>query len=115
MYTWATAPFLIFLLGRLPLWLASDQDIAFIQAAPFTLENIMRLAMVGVFVSAALSLTLLPPRPKSVKSHTWLVMIAQWALLPVTFILFGAFPAIDAQTRLMIGKYLGFNVTKKAR
>jgi cellulose synthase/poly-beta-1,6-N-acetylglucosamine synthase-like glycosyltransferase len=115
MYTWATAPFLIFILGRLPLWAASDKEIAFIQAAPFTLENIMRLAMLGVFVSAILSLTLLPPRPKTVKPTVWIVMIAQWMLLPFTFVLFGALPAIDAQTRLMIGKYLGFNVTKKAR
>jgi len=115
MYTWATAPFLIFILGRLPLWVALNKEQAFLQAAPFTLENIMQLAMIGVFVSSALSLTILPPRPKSVRPHTWLVMLFQWALMPVTFVVFGALPAIDAQTRLMIGKYLGFNVTKKAR
>jgi hypothetical protein len=68
-----------------------------------------------VFVSAVLSLTLLPPRPKSVKPHTWIVMIVQWLLLPITFTIFGALPAIDAQTRLMLGKYLGFNVTRKTR
>lgn len=115
MYTWATAPFLIFLLGRLPFWVAQDETQAFIQAAPFTLENLMRLAMIGVFVSGILSLTLLPPRPKTVHASTWGIMVLQWALLPVSYIVFGAFPAIDAQTRLMLGKYLGFNVTKKSR
>jgi hypothetical protein len=58
---------------------------------------------------------MLPPRPSTVKKSMWIVMVFQWVLLPVTFILFGALPAIDAQTRLMVGKYLVFNVTEKKR
>ncbi len=115
MYTWATAPLLIFLLGWLPLQFATGQGSALVQAAPFTLEVIMRLSMAGVFVSAGLSLALLPPRPKKTPSHMWATMFLQWLLLPITFALFGAFPAIDAQTRMMFGKYLGFDVTKKRR
>ena len=115
MYTWATAPILIFLLGWLPLWVAKGQDLALVHSAPFTLEWLMRLAMLGVFISGILSFTLLPARPKSIRASTWFIMFLQWLLLPITFILFGAFPAIDAQTRLMLGKYLGFNVTKKVR
>ncbi len=115
MFTWATAPILIFILGRLPLEIAAREGSALVQAAPFTLEAVMQLAMVGVLASGILSLTLLPPRPESVHRTWWIVMILQWVLLPVTFVLFGAIPAIDAQTRLMFGKYLGFNVTKKLR
>ncbi len=115
MYTWATAPVLIFILGRLPLWVSGSEGSALVQAAPFTLQWIMRLAMAGVFISAILSLTLLPPRPKTVKPSVWIVMLLQWTLLPITFTIFGAAPAVDAQTRLMLGKYLGFNVTKKLR
>jgi hypothetical protein len=115
MYTWATAPIIMFVLGWLPLWVAKDETNALIQAAPFTLEQLMQVAMVGILISAVLSLTLLPRRPEQVKKHTWVVMLFQWALLPITFILFGSFPAIDAQTKLMTGNYLGFNVTKKTR
>lgn len=115
MYTWATAPIIMFVLGWLPLWVARDASNTLIQAAPFTLEQLMQVAMVGILISAILSLTLLPRRPEQVKKHTWLVMLFQWALLPITFILFGSFPAIDAQTKLMTGNYLGFNVTKKTR
>lgn len=115
MYTWATAPIVMFVLGWLPLWVAKGQSNALIQAAPFTLEQLMQFAMVGIFISAVMSLMLLPKRPQEVRRHTWLIMGLQWILLPVTFILFGSFPAIDAQTRLMVGKYLGFHVTKKAR
>jgi hypothetical protein len=115
MYTWATAPIIMFVLGWLPLWIAKDETNALIQAAPFTLEQLMQVAMVGILISAVLSLTLLPRRPEQVRKHTWVIMLLQWALLPITFILFGSFPAIDAQTKLMTGRYLGFNVTKKTR
>ncbi len=115
MWTWATAPIIMFVLGWLPLWVAAGRGEALFQAAPFTLQSLMQLAMIGILVSAAMSLTLLPRRPAQIKKTTWGVMLLQWALLPITFIVFGSFPAIDAQTRLMTGKYLGFSVTKKDR
>lgn len=117
MYTWATVPLLVFLLGRLPFWLAPEafRSYAVFQNTPFTLEWLMRFAMVGVFVSAAMSATLLPSRPRHIpRWQTLVVTILQWILLPITFVLFGAVPAIDAQTRMMLGRgRLGFNVSPK--
>lgn len=115
MYSWASAPILIFVLGRLPLYFAPEavREMALYQNTPFTLETLMNLAMGGIFLSAILSVLLLPPPPGS-KLH-YLTMIAQWILLPITLILFGSIPAIDAQTRLMFGRYLGFYVAKKVR
>ncbi len=117
MYTWATAPLMITLLGYLPFWFAPDSLRAAVlfQNTPHTLALLMRLALVGVFVSAVMSFTLLPPMPQRKRPRAWLVMILQWMLVPVTFVLFGSLPAIDAQTRLMLGRYLGFNVTQKKR
>lgn len=117
MFTWATAPILIFVLGRLPLWVLDQESkqTVIAQTAPYTMEKIMMVTMAGLVVSAIFSLLLLPPRPKEKRRVAWIVMLLQWILLPVTFVLFGAIPAIDAQTRLMFGKYLGFNVTAKKR
>lgn len=120
MYTWATAPLLITLLGRLPFWLASEEyrQFAIFQNTPFTLQWLMQLALIGAFVSATLALTILPKIPSHVsKPYAILITILQWVLLPVTFIVFGSIPAIDAQTRHMLGgKFrLGFNVTAKLR
>ena len=112
----ATVPILIFVLGRLPLYLAPEkvQAMALYQNTPFTLEWLMNLAMAGIFLSAALSLLLLPPSSRR-RFWSYPMMILQWALLPITLILFGSIPAIDAQTRLILGKYLGFHVTKKVK
>ena len=38
----------------------------------------------------------------------------QWLALPVVGLVFSNLPALDAQTRLMVGKYLEYRVTEKA-
>jgi cellulose synthase/poly-beta-1,6-N-acetylglucosamine synthase-like glycosyltransferase len=117
MYTWATAPLIIFILGYMPFWFAPEaiRGSVLYQNTPHTLEWLMRLAMVGAFVSVFASLAIMPPRPAHKPARYGIVMLLQWLLVPVTFVVFGAFPAIDAQTRLMLGKYLGFNVTAKRK
>jgi cellulose synthase/poly-beta-1,6-N-acetylglucosamine synthase-like glycosyltransferase len=118
MYTWATAPVIILILGYLPLLFADAyvKTTIIAQNAPDILAWLMNLSMVGIFTLGMLSFFLLPRLPQRHDPYRYLFMIAQWALLPVTIILFSALPAIDAQTRLMIGRYLGtFNVTEKMR
>ena len=39
---------------------------------------------------------------------------AQWIGLPIIGILFSNLPALDAQTRLLTGRYLEYRVTEKA-
>ncbi len=117
MYSWATTPILIFILGRLPLLVAPQEvrSLALFQNTPHILEGLMTLAMVGIFVSAIISLRLLPPLPRNHRKLTLLIMMLQWLILPIALILFGSLPAIEAQTRLMLGKYLGFFNTPKVR
>ena len=117
MYTWATVPVLIFVLGRLPLLVAPKnvQLGTLFQNTPYTLQTIMNWTMVGILVSACLSLLLLPPREDRRRLRAAGVMLLSWIMLPITFVVFGSFPAVDAQTRLMFGRYLGFNVTEKKR
>jgi cellulose synthase/poly-beta-1,6-N-acetylglucosamine synthase-like glycosyltransferase len=116
-YSWATAPILITLLGRLPLWVAGYQESpsVIIQNAPFLLERLMQLAMLGIFISAALNILLLPQGHTKRSGWKIVSIVLQWILLPVTLLTFGSFPATDAQTRLMLGKYLGFWTTQKVR
>ena len=115
MYSWATAPILIFILGRLPLYVAGQdfKNKALFANTPFTLEFLMTTAMMGVLFSAILSFFLLPKKPAKLPWWQNFSIIFQWVLLPVTLIIFGAVPAIDAQTRLMLGKKLGFTVSEK--
>ena len=118
-HSWATGSLLIFALGWLPIALGGrDFNYTLLSySLPQITRFIISLSMIGIASSAILSVLLLPPRPKWFSgAHSFLYLI-QWILLPITLIVFGCFPALDAQTRLMFGgKWrLGFWVTPKSR
>ncbi|MBI2466055.1 MAG: glycosyltransferase family 2 protein [Candidatus Sungbacteria bacterium] len=116
-YSWATNALIIFLMGWLPVFLGGTTFNVTVLSynLPRITRTIMTLAMLGLVSSAVISMNLLPPRPPRYGRHKYVWMILQWALVPFTTIIFGSIPALDAQTRLMLGKYMGFWVTPKNR
>ncbi len=113
----ATNALIIFLLGWLPVIVGGSEFNLTILSynLPQITSFIMRLAMFGLVSSAIISVNLLPPRPPNYGRLKWLWMVLQWLLYPINFVFFGALPALDAQTRLMVGAYLRFWVTPKGR
>ena len=114
-HSWATNALIIFLLGWLPIVVGGaefNETVLSLNLPQFT-RIIMSLAMVGLISSAVLSIILLPPRPLHYRRHKYVWMLLQWLLFPITTIILGALPGLEAQTRLMFGKYLGFWVTPK--
>jgi len=116
-WSWATNALLIFLLGWLPLFLGGEKFNLTVLSynLPRLTRWIMTFAMVGLVSSAIYSMVLLPPRPAGHPWRKYFYMVFQWILMPLTIILFGSIPGLEAQTRLMLGKYMGFWVTPKVR
>jgi hypothetical protein len=116
-WSWATNALIIFMLGWMPLLLGGHKfnmtQLSY--NLPQITRIIMTAAMVGVASSAIYGLLILPPRPAERKKGQYVLMVAQWILMPVTIIIFGALPGLEAQTRLIFGKYMGFWVTPKTR
>lgn len=112
-----TNPIMLFILGWAPIFLGSQEfhQTVLSYNLPIMVRDLLTLAMFGLVVSSIISLTLIPPRPNHKSRFIYLVMAVQWILVPVTMIIFSAIPGLDAQTRLMFGKYMGFWVTPKAR
>jgi len=113
--TWATVPLVLLGVARLPLYLNrsfSYQTLA--HRLPEITSNINTLSSATIILTAMISLISLPPRPDRYGRGRSVFMLLQWVLLPITSIFFGAFAALNAQTRLMFGKYLEFYVTEKA-
>jgi hypothetical protein len=116
-FSWATASIMIFLLGWLPLVLGGVEFSQTIvsYSLPKIISRIMTLTMIGLVSSIYLSFALLPPRPPEYGKWKYLVFIFGWLTFPIMMMFFGSLPALDAQTRLMFGKYMGFWVTEKYR
>ena len=80
---------------------------------PNTISLIQVFASVGLMATILLSLKMLPPRPKDIKTPR-ILMILQWLLMPVVAIVYQSFAAFYSQTRLLTGNYMEkFDVTKK--
>lgn len=102
--------------GWIPLLVNSQaaHDIAAHQL-PEVVSGIQRVMMIGLFIIVFLGFKMLPPRPERYKRRRTVWMLLQWVLMPFTGIFYSAFAAFNAQTHLLLGKYLDkFDVTEKA-
>ena len=116
-YSWATTSFILTFLGWLPLFLGGTSFRGSVLAhnLPFITKTLVTLGMLGLCISIPMSLLSLPPRPKKYHWSRHLLMLFQWILIPLVGFL-SAFPAVDSQTRILLGKYFGeFWVTEKMR
>ncbi len=113
----ATNPIMIFFLGWLPVVLGGDRFNVSILSynLPYLTRNLMIISMTGLILTAAIFISFLPPMPERRSRFSRMYMGLQWILIPFTILIFGAIPGLDAQTRLLFGKYLGFWVTPKHR
>lgn len=113
---WPTNSVIVFVSGWLPVLLGGSLFGTTVLAynVPRFTQWIMTIAMFGIITSIYLTLKFLPPKPLSVGRHKYLFMVLQWVMVPVTLV-FNSIPAIESETRLMIGRYLGFWPTPKIR
>lgn len=119
-YMWATVPITITLGNVIPRMINpafGETNMAYNMG--MVLSQFFQLAFFGLIVTAWISLLIAPKKPKtdSKIKYLWLTIssILQWFLLPFTTIVFGSLPAIESQTRLMLGQSLDFQVTEKIR
>jgi len=75
---------------------------------------IFRSCFVFTIALVAADILMRPAHPKNYSKKKLLVIsLFDWFLSPLIGLLFSVIPAIDAHTRLMLGKYLAYEVTEK--
>lgn len=116
-HSWGTSALIIGVIGWLPVLLGGARFDGTVLSGnlPAVTSFLMNLAMVGMVLSALVSSLLLPKRPKGYSRFKKVGLVLEWVFVPVNIVIFGAIPCLDAQIRLMLGKYMGFWVTPKTR
>lgn len=116
-WSMVTNPIMLFILGWTPIYLGGVEfhQTVLSYNLPIMIRDLLIIAMFGLVISSIISLTMIPEKPKDRSRFNYIVMAVQWVMVPATMIIFSAIPGLDAQTRLMFGKYMGFWVTPKSR
>lgn len=116
-HSWATAALILAVLGWIPIFFggADFQQTVLAFNLPRVSRTLLTLASAGLFVNMSLSLAMLPPPPPGTPKRKYVWMTLQWVLVPLIAWTLGTVPVLDAVTRMMFGRYLGFWVTPKHR
>lgn len=116
-FSWATSAIVVAGLGWLPVFFGGYEFHATVlsYSLPRMTRTLMSIAMGGLIISATLSLLLLPSRPKQYSRWRYVFILLQWVLVPLIATVLSAFPALDSETRLMLGRDLDFHVMQKTR
>jgi hypothetical protein len=112
---WAVAPFVLVFGSNLPLLLnPAFRETTLGQNLPFYTALMLTFALCLLVLLIYIEDAIAPPRPEAWGPLRRLASYLSWVALPVTGVLFSLLPALDAQTRLMAGRYLEYRVTEKA-
>ncbi|MBI2776736.1 MAG: hypothetical protein HYX57_05645 [Chloroflexi bacterium] len=112
---WAIAPFVIIFGSNLPLILnPAFARTTLGQNLPLYASWLLTGAFACLVVLMYVEERIAPPRPAEWGLLRNVATRIQWLLLPIVGLVFSNLPALDAQTRLMAGKYLEYRVTEKS-
>ena len=115
--TWAVWAVIIMVIAPLPIIVGGTifKQMSIGYNLPQITGLLLNFTLGASFVWLLLSLTILPPRPKDVPWFKNIVMVIEWVLVPFIILILGSTPALDAQTHLMLAKYMEFYPTEKIR
>lgn len=116
-FSLAVGPIVLAVGGWLPLLIHTEGTSSILALQlPTIVGFIQTLALFGLIAPIISSLISIPPRPERYRWTRSIMMVLQWIFVPITLVVFGSFAALNAQTRILFGKYLSsFNVTEKKR
>lgn len=113
---WGTLAFFVTFAGMLiPIINPNYKESVLAINVPIVSSYILTAAFLGLAATIYVHEKTVPPRPKSWSIFQRIWSYLQFLLVPIIVVSISSIPSIDAQTRLMLGKYMEFRTTVKAR
>ena len=112
--TWSVISFiLLFGANLVPLINKEFSMTVFGQQLPQVSSFMMTITSVAFVSTIILDFFLKPRRKEKVSIFQMVFEQLQWITFPVVSLIFGSIPGLDAQTRLLFGKYMEYRLTEK--
>jgi hypothetical protein len=113
-FAWSTSWFLITIGASIPTFLnPTFARTALGYNLSRTSSLILTICLIGAVAITVYDAMLNPKQKHKVLFLFHPLTYLQWLFLPITGLVFGSLPGLESQTRLMLGKYLGYRVTEK--
>jgi hypothetical protein len=111
---WIFLPILLMFGASMPVWVSVDFSITDVGQHLWQWSS----TMLGVTLSTVVALILLehlmlPPKPARWSRFHRMAIYGQYLTYPVVGLMLSVLPALEAHTRLLLGKYLEYRVTEK--
>ena len=112
---WIFLPVLLMFGASFPVWVSVDFSLTDLgQNLWFYSSSILTVTISTVVILIYLEHLVLPPKPASWGPLRRSLVYLQYFSYPVVGLLLSVLPALEAHTRLLLGKYLEYRVTEKA-
>jgi hypothetical protein len=112
--TWSMISFILLFGANIPTLVNKNfSQTVFGQKLPKVSSFILTVSSISFVITVLIDFFMKPRRKEKISIIKWLFEQLQWFTFPFISFFFGAIPGLDAQTRLLFGKYLEYRLTEK--
>ena len=100
--------------ASVPLWASVDFSLTDIGQQMWAASNLLLgVALSSVVFFLYFEIQMLPPKPSSWPLWRKALVYVQYFFYPIVGLVMSVLPALEAHTRLLLGRYLEYRVTEK--
>src|SRR5215467_10294811 len=111
---WIFLPVLLMFGSSAPIWFSQDFSLTDVGQQIWSLSGILlTITLSTVFFFMVLEFRMLPPKPAEWPLWRRSIVHLQYFAYPVVGLVLSVLPALEAHTRLLLGRYLEYRVTEK--